>query len=104
MKHTYPGFTRKVPFVHPEPPPVAKVKILLLSGIAPDATLLDRSMYPSMSKQYYAARHGYKYVQVISSQFVPFYTMDLFEQIQNGASKSGIIYCVIFIRSNIISY
>ena len=58
-----------------------KVKAVVMTGDLGSWRNLDKFMYQSLGKQYYAKRHDYDFVFQFSNQFTPYYPHDLFKAV-----------------------
>jgi hypothetical protein len=52
--------------------------VLMLTGTSAIGYKLNQYMYMSISKSYYAARHGYQYLMTTSPQYVDYYPRHLY--------------------------
>lgn len=57
------------------------VAIMTASGF--DWATINNRMYNSISKMYYAKRHGYKYIQKVSDEVISFFPNDIFKVSMN---------------------
>lgn len=63
-------------------------KILMLSGSAGSGYKLHQYMYMSISKAYYATRHGYPFILKLSPQYVEYFPDGIFDAINHGMAKT----------------
>jgi hypothetical protein len=77
-------------YYKPDPLPVANknIKILILTGSIASARKIDEKLDLTLSKVYYAARHGYKFQYYFSDQFVHYFIPNLFSNIPNDMAQS----------------
>ena len=60
--------------------PTSKLKVMLVVGFnGGTADLIDKNMYPAMTKMYYAKRHGYYFAVGLSNKYSNYFAADLFE-------------------------
>lgn len=67
------------PFRHDPEQWKAKLSAVVLTGSSGNTNKVAQSMYFSLSKQYYARRHGYKFMYSLSEQFTSYYHRDLWK-------------------------
>lgn len=65
-----------------------KMPIVLLTGKQASANAIDRKMYISLSKMYYAKRHGYKFVELFSNEFSHYFPHNLYSSLPNSMARS----------------
>lgn len=59
----------------------SKVKAVIMTGDYGSWRNIDKFMYQSLGKVYYARNHGYDFVFQFSNQFTPYYPNDLFSAV-----------------------
>ena len=64
------------------------MSIVLLTGKQASANAIDRKMYISLSKMYYAKRHGYKFVELFSNEFSHYFVHNLYSSLPNSMGRS----------------
>ncbi len=67
-----------------------KVSVTIITGSSAAARTLDRAMYLSLSKRYYANRHlNYHFEHLLSSQFEMYFPEDLFGELKGPLSQTA---------------
>ena len=70
------NISHSVPYQHPKNPPKGKFSAVILVGTSASASSIENRMYMQISKQYYAKRHGYKFMHLLSNQIVEYFPND----------------------------
>ncbi len=53
--------------------------VTIITGISPKLEDVTRLLYLHLSKMYYAKRHGYNFLLLMSAQFVHYFPSNLYE-------------------------
>ena len=77
----YFNLTHSTSYNHPSENQHTKTNltVVMLTGSNGNANKIVKDMYLSLSKIYYAKRHGYKFVQQLSNRFEAYFPHDLFK-------------------------
>ena len=69
---------------------VPRYSVAIVTGSSAAARTLDRALYLSMSKLYYARLHpSYSFHHVVSTKYVEYFPMDLFSRLHGSAPHTG---------------
>jgi hypothetical protein len=60
----------------------------MLTGKQASANAIDKKLYISLSKMYYAKRHGYKFVELFSNEYSHYFPHNLYSSLPSGMAKS----------------
>jgi hypothetical protein len=91
-------YNRSIPFQHKIQHGDAtgpKIKVLMISASKGEGSTLEDRMYSTMSKMYYARRHGYGFTHLLSEQYADYFADDLY---------TVRVCCSLIDRSHTLSY